>query len=119
MLRQQLLFVLRFVYHERSLNRRYDVRTSDPDERLRSLYGLHRDASRDSRDERDVRDGTSTSGDDDGKHSNDANTNHVPSSDDCTTSSDNTPNTKASTMLPKLRSRTNRILPDGKRKQAL
>ena len=117
--RSRVLRAMRYGCHERWSYRRYGWRTSDPDALSRSLCGLHRGASRDTRGVHDGRDGTSTSGDDDGMRSSDASTSHATSSDGCTTSEDNIPSTKASTTLPKLRSRTNRILPDGKRKQAL
>ena len=79
------------------------------DEQLQSLYELHRCAIRDIRDGCDVRDGMSTSGDDDGMRSSDANTNHMPNNYERTTNLDNIPSTKENAKHTNQGSRTNHI----------
>ncbi len=116
----KLLHYVKYKLDERWCNRCYDARTNDPDALLHIRDAIRGDACRGSHDADDVRDGKSNSGGgDDGKRSNDASTSHVPSSCVRTTNSGNNPNTKDCAMRTMRRTRTNRILPDGRHKQVL
>ena len=87
------------------------MRTNYPDGLLHNLYVLLYCATPDTHGELCVQGGMSNNGGDDGKHSSDANTNHVPNNYVHTTNLANIPNTKEMSMRTKRGSRTNRILP--------
>lgn len=116
----KLLHYVKYKPDERWCNRCYDARTNDPDALLHIRDAIRGDACRGSHDADDVRNGKSNSGGgDDGKRSSDASTSHTTSSYVRTTNSGNIPNTKDCSMRTKRLTRTNHILPDGKRKQVL
>ena len=80
----------------------------DQDAKQHNLYALHRNAIPDNRDVPVCLYGTSSGDDDDGMHSSDANTSHVPSSCVHTTIRGSSPSTRDYAMLPMRRTRTNR-----------
>ena len=86
------------VYHERFSFRYYAERKSDVDEQRHNLCGLPHYATHAIRGVHVFLDGKSTNGGDDGMHSNDASTSHVPNSYVRTTNLDNTPNTMEKSM---------------------
>lgn len=80
---------------------------NDQDALLRSLYAIHRGASRDNRVLHRVRNGKSSSSGDDDRRSSDANSSHVPNSCERTTNSGNIPSTRANAKRTMRRTRTN------------